>query len=242
MSNKPNLFIYRCVPREQWQWAPENCQLLPHKLSFFLWFQVSHPINMFSSQPKIQNAPMKFSGALFLYNSLLSIILLYKFQLFQPTWIQISTLQFSETTVVHLGSLFLEFVPKLTFYLLVWSWSDCRAHLISFPFSCDHSPAVPITLISEKRLFQMFVFQFSGLYLEGKFWTGYFFMDKRESSAVAFKNWIIPHTFLCYLLSPIQPFENISKIYYRWNSTSLDLISGYYFIGYNHCFVYNKHF
>lgn len=134
MSNKPNLFIYRCVPREQWQWVPENCQPMPHKLSFFLWFQVSHPRNMFSSQPKIQNAPMKLSGALFLHSSLFSIILLYKFQLFQPTWIPISTFQFSEATVAHLGSSFLEFVPKLTFYLLVWNWSDCRAHLIScFP-------------------------------------------------------------------------------------------------------------
>lgn len=108
MSNKPDFFIYLCVPGGQWQWVLEIFQFMTHKQSFFLGCHKIHPANvLISSQTNIQKAPMKISGVHFLSSSFLSIILQCKFQLFQPTWIPISTLQLIETIVVYLNSSFL---------------------------------------------------------------------------------------------------------------------------------------
>lgn len=105
ISNKPNLCIYRHVPRRPWQWVLGIFQPVTHKRSLFLWSHGTHPTNvLISSRPKIPKALIKIAGAPFLHSSLLSIFLLCKFQLLQFTPIPMSTLQFSETTVVHLGS------------------------------------------------------------------------------------------------------------------------------------------
>lgn len=132
MTNKPSFFIYTCVPGGQWQWVLEIFQLMTHKQSFFLRCHGTHPTNvLISSQRKARKALMKISGALFLNRSLLSIILLCKFQLFKSTWIPICTLQFRETLAVYLGSLSYAVQNSPPFRDL--EWFESRPCL--FPFS-----------------------------------------------------------------------------------------------------------
>lgn len=114
---------------------------------------------LLSSKQKSQNAPIKFSEAVFLHSSLLSIILLCKFQLFYSTWIQISTLQFSESTVVYLSSSILcqrsKFISRYGAGVI-----DCRAHFICFPSLVIIALHCPLSWFPKRHCFQCLLFSF----------------------------------------------------------------------------------